>query len=189
MAQQVFYEATPNPQAMKFILTKNVAEETVYFDDPQKALRSPLATKLFGFPWASAVMIGPNFVTITKQEWVEWSVLADPLASLIEEHIERGEPVLLPKADVSALGADGNSVSGDDSPVVQKIKHVINTEIRPAVAMDGGDIVFHKYENNVVYLYMQGACSGCPSSTMTLKQGIEARLKEAVPEVVEVVAM
>jgi Fe-S cluster biogenesis protein NfuA len=181
MSNQVFYESTPNPQAMKFVITKKIADETAFFDDPQKALRSPLASKLFGFPWAQAVMIGPNFVTITKQEWVEWNILADPLASLIDEHLERGEEVLL---------AENTIVEGsDDSPVVQKIKHILNTEIRPAVAMDGGDIVFHKYENNIVYLYMQGSCAGCPSSTMTLKQGIEVRLKEALPEISEVVAL
>lgn len=178
---QVFYEATPNPQAMKFVITKNIANETVYFDDPQKAMRSPLASKLFGFPWAQAVMIGPNFVTVTKQDWVDWTVLADPLASLIGEHLERGEDVLLPEAAI-----DQNS---DESPAVQTIKHVLDKEIRPAVAMDGGDIVFNRYEDGIVYLYMQGACSGCPSSTMTLKQGIEARLKEVLPEIKEVVAL
>jgi Fe-S cluster biogenesis protein NfuA len=178
---QVFYEATPNPQAMKFVVTTQIASETAFFDDAQKALRSPLATKLFGFPWAAAVMIGPNFVTITKQEWVEWSVLADPLASLIEEHLERKEGVLLDEKDLGK--------SNDDTAVVHQIKQILNTQIRPAVAMDGGDIAFNRFENGVVYIHMQGACAGCPSSTMTLKQGIEARLKEAIPEIKEVVAL
>jgi Fe-S cluster biogenesis protein NfuA len=178
---QVFYEATPNPQAMKFVVTKNIANETAYFEDAQKALRSPLASKLFGFPWAQAVMIGPNFVTITKQEWVDWTVLADPLSSLITEHLDRGEDVLLADVQVDA--------KSDESAAVQTIKHVLNSEIRPAVAMDGGDIVFNRYEDGVVYVHMQGSCAGCPSSTMTLKQGIEARLKEVLPEIKEVVAV
>lgn len=188
---QVFYEATPNPQAMKFNITKQIASETVAFDDPQKSFRSPLALKIFGFPWASAVMIGPTYVTITKQEWVEWSILADPLSSLIEEHLERGEDVLL-AADAAAPGSRdiaSEGINENDPPVVKQIKTIINTEIRPAVAMDGGDIVFDRYENNVVYIHMRGACSGCPSSTLTLKQGIEVRLKEAIPEISEVVSI
>lgn len=185
---EVYYESTPNPQAMKFVITEMIANETAYFDDPQKAQRSPLATKLFGFPWASAIMVGPNFVTVTKQEWVEWKILADPLSSLIAEHIERKEGVLLNPADVPADRAT-EGISENDSEVVQKIKRILNTEIRPAVAMDGGDIEFAKYEDNVLYVHMKGSCSGCPSSTMTLKQGIEVRMKEALPEIKEVVAV
>lgn len=188
---QVFYEATPNPQAMKFIVTKKIADETVSFDDPQKAIRSPLASKIFGFPWASAVMIGPTFVTITKQDWVEWSILADPLSSLIEEHLERNEDVLLSADSNSPATRDvaNEGVNEDDSEVVKKIKRILNTEVRPAVAMDGGDIAFDRYVDNVVYVHMRGSCAGCPSSTMTLKQGIEVRLKEAIPEIAEVVSI
>lgn len=188
---QVFYEATPNPQAMKFNVTKQIASETVAFDDPQKAIRSPLASKIFGFPWASAVMIGPTFVTITKQDWVEWAILADPLSSLIEEHLERNEDVLF-SADTSSpekRDIANEGVNEDDSDVVKQIKRILNTEIRPAVAMDGGDIAFDRYADNVVYVHMRGSCAGCPSSTMTLKQGIEVRLKEAIPEIIEVVSI
>lgn len=168
---------------MKFIIDRMITDTSVHFDDPLKAERSPLAAKIFGFPWAAAVFIGPNFVTITKQEWVEWEILAEPLSHIIAEHVENGEAILLPES--TATSED----DANDSPVVRQIKHLLNTEIRPAVAMDGGDIVFHKYEDQVVYLYMQGACSGCPSSTLTLKAGIESRLRDAIPEIKEVVSL
>jgi Fe-S cluster biogenesis protein NfuA len=179
---QVFYEATPNPQSLKFLVTAQVASEAVNFTAAAEAARSPLARKIFGFPWAAGVYIGPNFVTVTKQDWVDWDILAEPLSELIKEHLERGEPVLLasvePEEDVS-----------NDSPIVRQIKEILRQEIRPAVAMDGGDIIFEKYENGRLYLHMQGACSGCPSSAYTLKEGIETRMREAIPEIQEVVAL
>lgn len=176
----VFYEATPNPQSMKFMVSKTIAEESVHFATAQECGRSPLAKKIFSFPWAKEVYIGTKFITVTKQEWVSWDVLADPLAGMIKEHLERGEGVLLnPVAET-----DGEF----DSPTVRQIKQILRDEIRPAVAMDGGDIVFQKFEEGRVFLHMQGACSGCPSSAMTLKDGIETRLKEAIPEVTEVVS-
>jgi Fe-S cluster biogenesis protein NfuA len=182
MAQyEVFYEATPNPQSMKFVVTAPIASESVNFASAAETSRSPLARKIFGFPWAAGVFVGPNFVTVTKQEWVNWDVLADPLSGLIKEHLERGEPVLIE----AAVEADDSN----DSPVVQQIKKILREEIRPAVAMDGGDIVFQKYENGRVFLHLHGACSGCPSSAMTLKDGIETRLKQSIPEIAEVVAV
>ncbi len=186
----VFYEATPNPNSMKFRTARKIADETVFFEEPTKTARSPLAQKLFGFPWAQAVMIGPDFVTVTKQSWVEWKIIADPLARLIEEHLERNEGVLLPAPTEDATnGGPASSIREDDPPAVKTIKHILDTEIRPAVAMDGGDIVFQRYEDHRLYLYMQGACSGCPSSMMTLKQGVESRLKEVLPELEEVIAV
>lgn len=177
----VTYESTPNPNSMKFVVGKMIADETISFDDPQKSTRSPLASKLFGFAWVQSVMVGPNFVTVTKQNWVEWPQLADPLSDLIAEHIDRNEGVLL---DQTSLVTNEN-----DSPVVQQIKKILDEEIRPAVAMDGGDIVFDRYEDNKLYLHMVGACSGCPSSTITLKDGIETRLKAALPEIIEVISI
>jgi len=179
--RQVTYEATPNPQSMKFIIPENISDETLFIEDIAQAGRSPLAQKLFGFPWMKAVMIGPHFVTITKHDWVDWEVIASPLSDLLAEHFVSGEVALLPP--------DSMEKSEEDSEVVALIKKVLNEEIRPAVAMDGGDIVFDRYEENILYLYMQGACAGCPSSTITLKQGIEARLKERVPELKEVIAL
>ncbi len=183
----VYYESTPNPEAMKFYWGQNLAEETLFFDDPLKAhSRSPLASKIFGFPWAQAVMVGPNFVTVTKQDWVEWPILAQPLSGLIQEHINGDEPLINELAP-EQIKEDANSIKDDDSEAVQKIKTIINQEIRPAVAMDGGDIIFNRYEDNVLHLEMHGACNGCPSAAVTLKQGIETRIKEALPEVKEVV--
>lgn len=191
-------EMTPNPQTMRFVADRVLTESPREFKTPQETISSPLARKLFGFPWTAGVFIGRDFVSVTKQDWVDWETLAEPLAGLIAEHLERGEPVLHASAAKTgatgtgteiASSSSGEAISADDSPAVQLIKKILNDEIRPAVALDGGDIVFHKYENGIVHLFMQGACSGCPSSTMTLKMGIEARLKEALPEIREVVSV
>lgn len=175
----VTFEATPNPATMKFLLHKNVLDRSFAFEDADDAESSPLAAKIFGFPWVSGVFLGENFLTVTKQDWVEWEYLAAPLANLIQEHLQNNEALIV---DVIA----DNQESDDDSPVVKEIKKILNREIRPVVALDGGDIVFSKYENNILYVHMMGACSGCPSSTATLKEGVEARMKEALPEILEV---
>jgi Fe-S cluster biogenesis protein NfuA len=177
---QVQFSPTPNPQSMKFTFSQPIAREVAEFADRNQAQRSPLANKIFGFPWAAAVMVGNDFVTITKQEWVDWEIIAEPLARLLQEHVEIGEAVILD---------DHADDTTDDSPVVAEIKRILNEDIRPFVAMDGGDIVFHRYEGGVVYVYMRGACSGCPSSMMTLKEGVENRLKAEIPEIIEVIAL
>ncbi|MAV91722.1 MAG: hypothetical protein CL676_09890 [Bdellovibrionaceae bacterium] len=181
---QVIYEATPNPHAMKFIFTTApIADRTKDFQKESATTQSPLAQKLFGFPWCAGVMIQPNAVTITKEEWVEWETLADPLAQILEEHFESGQKALLPEEEASTPKRTLND------PLTQKIYAFIENEVRPAVQMDGGDILFEDFKNGVVYLHMVGACAGCPSSTYTLKEGIESRLKEILPEVKEVVAI
>jgi Fe-S cluster biogenesis protein NfuA len=179
----VTFESTPNPATYKFHLQRQVAEAGFDCPTPQEAERSPLAAKLFGFPWTSSVFVGTDFITVTKQDWVDWSMLAEPLAGLIQEHLDKGEPVVL------KLEAPTDSDSANDTPIVKQIKGLLNTEIRPVVALDGGDIVFNKYEDHVLYIHMRGACAGCPSSTATLKEGIEVRMKEAFPEIKEVVAI
>lgn len=187
MTQDLFVRAemTPNPQTLRFVTNQVLTEQPTEFKKAADAVSAPLARKLFGFPWTDSVYIGRDFVAVTKQDWVDWETLAEPLTGLIQEHLERGELVMQPRTDVSsAVSADSS-----DSADVQMIKAILDTEIRPAVALDGGDIVFHKFEDGVVSLFMQGACAGCPSSTMTLKQGIEARLKNAVPSIREVVAV
>jgi Fe-S cluster biogenesis protein NfuA len=184
----VFYEATPNPQALRFVVTETIAAESLNFTSALDTGRSPLAQKLFGFPWAAGVFIGPNFVTVTKQEWVEWDIIADPLAELIREHIASGLPVLT-QGPQAMDDLPANQDSPGDSPTVRQIKRILREEISPAVAMDGGQIRFDRYEDGRVYLKMQGACSGCPSSAYTLKEGIESRLKERITEVQEVVAV
>lgn len=179
----VLIETTPNPATMKFKFPFQVTEVGFECANVQETDRSPLAAKIFGFPWTSSVYVGPDFITVTKQDWVEWAYLAEPLAGLIQEHLDEGLPVVV---EISEFKTEEDE---NDSPVVKQIKYVLNNEIRPAVALDGGDIIFNKYEDQVVYIHMKGACAGCPSSTATLKQGIEVRLKEAVPEIREVVAI
>ena len=179
---KVTFEQTPNPATMKFNFGKKISEHAIEFATLESTEKSPLAAKIFGFPWTASVFLGEDFVTVTKQDWVEWEILATPLAGLLGEHIERGEPVLLNLE--ASLDEESN-----DSEIVKKIKRILQTEIRPVVAMDGGDIVFGKYENQILYIHMKGACSGCPSSQATLKDGIEVRMKELLPEIKEVVAI
>lgn len=181
---KVTFEATPNPATLKFNLPFEVTNVGFECASAQDTERSPLASKIFGFPWTQSVFIGPNYLTITKQDWVDWNVLAEPLTGLISEHIERGEPIVVEVQDTSSDDSDEN-----DSPIVKEIKALLNREIRPVVALDGGDITFAKFEDDIVYLKMKGACAGCPSSQATLKDGIEVRMKEAFPQIKEVQAI
>jgi Fe-S cluster biogenesis protein NfuA len=178
----VTFETTPNPSTMKFNFTEKIAESTHDFSTIEHTENSPLAAKIFGFPWVSSVFIGENFVTITKQDWVDWKVIAEPLSGLLKEHVQSGHPVVLTLAPA-------NDESQTDSEIVKKIKRVLQNEIRPVVALDGGDILFVKFENQKLYIKMLGACSGCPSSTATLKQGIEVRIKEVFPDITEVISI
>lgn len=178
----VTFEPTPNPATMKFHLHKNVTDQGFDCPTAQDAERSPLASKIFGFPWTSSVYIGSDFITVTKQDWVEWDLLAQPLSGIIQEHLDNNEPIVVQFIEQT----EDNE---NDSPLVRNIKSVLNREIRPVVALDGGDIVFSKFEANTLYVHMKGACSGCPSSTITLKEGIETRMKELFPEVHEVVSI
>jgi Fe-S cluster biogenesis protein NfuA len=185
----ITYESTPNPQSLKFNLPGVYATRSANFESAEQArLQSPLALKVLGFPWAAGVFVGPTFVTITKQPWVEWQVLADPLSDLIKEHLDAGLPLL--NAPTSSADDTEDADAATDSKDVRLIKKILREEIKPAVAMDGGDISFARFEEGRVYLKMKGSCAGCPSSMMTLKQGIETRLKAALPEVVlDVVAI
>jgi Fe-S cluster biogenesis protein NfuA len=199
---KVRFESTPNPQTFRFSLIGSdmvFAETPIAYNSAADAQFAPLAKKLFGFPWAYGVYVGRDFITVTKQDWVDWDIIAEPLAGLIEEHIESGAPIVSAAAPVSAgtgpsapSGGGGtarHAANAADSAAVVLIKRVLDDEIRPMVAQDGGDVVFSKYEDQVVYLHMQGSCAGCPSSTMTLKMGIETRLKDALPEIKEVVSV
>lgn len=178
----VTFEPTPNPSTMKFLLHRHVADEGFDCPTAQEAERSPLASKIFGFPWTSSVYVGTDFITVTKQDWVDWELLAQPLSGLIQEHLNNDEPVVV--EFVASPDDDAN-----DEPIVRNIKSVLNREIRPVVALDGGDIVFHKYFDGTLYVRMKGACSGCPSSQVTLKEGIETRMKELFAEIKEVVSV
>lgn len=184
------WEATPNPSSLKFVADHPLMDGTMEFATAQDAEKSPIASKLFGFPWTSRVMLGPDFITVTKQDWVDWDVLAEPLLGLIKEHLEMGLPLVLNPEDISAASfGEADDILETDSDIVKQIKAILARDIRPVVALDGGDISFGKYENGIVYLHMKGSCSGCPSSQATLKEGIEVRLKELLPEIKEVMSL
>jgi Fe-S cluster biogenesis protein NfuA len=192
-------ESTPNPASQKFVINQKISEQSFEFKREGLNGSSPLAKKLFGFPWVDAVFIGTNFVTITKQDWVDWETLSEALASLISEHIETNQGIIVtPKAAGEAGAKASQNMSDaekshahhpDDSADIQLIKKLLDAEIRPAVAMDGGDVMFHKYEDQVVYLHLRGACNSCPSSTYTLKTGIASKLREYLPELRDVEAV
>jgi Fe-S cluster biogenesis protein NfuA len=181
-------EATPNPATLKFLPGREVmGEGTANFTDAEAAQRSPLAERLFRVEGVTGVFLGSDFVTITKSDGTGWDIVKPALLGIIMEHFTAGRPVIL--ADAPARPAPKENVSEEDEEIVVQIKDLLDTRVRPAVAQDGGDIIFEGYEDGVVYLHMQGSCSGCPSSTMTLKMGIENLLKHYVPEVVEVRAV
>jgi Fe-S cluster biogenesis protein NfuA len=174
-------EQTPNPSTLKFLPGRVVMEKgTMDFATAEAAVPSPLAKRLFAVEGVERVFFGSDFVTVTKAADRDWQVLKPSILGGIMEHYTSGDPVV---ADAAEAGA-----TADDDEVVAQIKELLDTRVRPAVAQDGGDIVFQDFRDGVVYLHMQGSCSGCPSSTATLKMGIENLLKHYVPEVVEVQA-
>jgi len=183
---QVTPESTPNPATMKFNFSEAIVEGTHDFPTAVEAERSPLASKIFGFPWTSGVFLGPNFISVTKQDWVDWEVLAEPLAGLIREHLDSGSPILVERLEVSESADDEHAT---DTEIVKKIKRILKNEIRPVVAMDGGDVAFASYQDGVLALQMKGSCAGCPSKSATLKDGIEVRFREVLPEIKEVIAV
>ena len=178
-------EETPNPATLKFLPGRAVAETgSVDFASAENAARSPLADRLFKTEGVERVFLGQDFVTITKSDKKDWAVLKPALLGVIMEHFVSGQPVLL-AGDAQSNGPAGGADEEDDE-IVAQIKDLLETRVRPAVAQDGGDIIFDSFKDGVVYLHMQGSCSGCPSSTATLKMGIENMLRHSVPEVVEV---
>ena len=175
-------EQTPNPATLKFLPGRQVVESgSADFPNREAAARSPLAERLFEIEGVTGVFLGRDFVTITKADGREWYLLKPSILGVIMEHFTAGRPVLL---DDTATPSDTGHE--DDDEIVSQIKELLDTRVRPAVAQDGGDIVYQGFEDGVVYLHMQGACAGCPSSTMTLKAGIENMLRHYIPEVVEV---
>ena len=178
-------ESTPNPATLKFLPGQTVLDMgTADFPAPETASASPLAQRLFGVEGVTGVFFGTDFVTVTKAEGREWDHLKPALLGAIMEHYQSGQPVM---DDGSAPASSGHAEhTGEDSAIVDQIKELLDTRVRPAVAQDGGDITFHGFDRGVVYLHMQGACAGCPSSTLTLKMGIENLLRHYIPEVVEV---
>jgi Fe-S cluster biogenesis protein NfuA len=175
-------EGTPNPATLKFLPGRDVmGARTADFATPEAAERSMLAGAIFALPGVTRVFLGGDFVTVTKDDSLAWQALKPQVLGAIMEHFVAGRPVI--DGDADELDED---VEPADAEIVATIKELLDTRVRPAVAGDGGDIVFRGYRDGVVKLHMQGACSGCPSSSATLKHGIENMLRHYVPEVVRV---
>ncbi|MFP2908844.1 NifU family protein [Pyxidicoccus sp. 3LFB2] len=188
MSVNIQLEWTPNPSTLKYVVDRKLlAGGALNFtsrDDAQA--KSPLAHKLMDVRGVTAVMIGSNFVTVTKGEEGEWDEMNDAVMSTLDSHLTANEPVVDEAAVAAARQATGGAEGGS---IQARIQDILDSEIRPAVAMDGGDITLDRFEDGIVYLHMKGSCAGCPSSTATLKMGIEGRLREAIPEVLEVVSV
>jgi Fe-S cluster biogenesis protein NfuA len=176
-------ERTPNPNSIKWVLGRPLVEggASAHFAERPSAEVSPLAHGLFGVEGVVGVFLASNFVTVTKRDEVEWTDLAQPIVGVLKACLGAGGAALGPAFQARPQAGE--------SEVVERIQRILDQEIRPAVARDGGDVVFAGFRDGIVELYMQGSCSGCPSSTATLRHGIEARLREAVPEVQGVEAL
>ena len=183
-------EATPNPASMKFLPGRTVLEAgTLDLRDAASAAQSPLAAKLFAIPNVAGVFFGQDFIAVTKSDG-NWNHLKPAILGAVMEHYLSGDPIVRAGADLTAAGGGADEFfDAKDAPMVAQIKELIETRVRPAVAQDGGDIVFHDFTDGVVYLHMQGSCAGCPSSTATLKAGIENMLRHYIPEVSAVEAV
>ena len=178
-------EQTPNPATLKFLPGCTVMESgTANFTDlAAAAARSPLAERLFALPEVSGIFLGSDFITVTKAGDGDWFELKPAVLAAVMEHFTADLPVVVGSEETAAADAT------EDTEIVAAIKELLETRVRPAVAQDGGDIIFEDFEDGVVYLHMQGSCSGCPSSTATLKAGIENMLRHYIPEVLEVRAV
>ncbi|MEM8986087.1 MAG: NifU family protein [Pseudomonadota bacterium] len=189
-------EDTPNPATLKFLPGRDVLGDARprEFPNLELAEASPLAARIFTVDGVKSVFLGADFVTVTKWEEVDWAAMKAPVLAAIMDHFVSGAPVLADAAagEAPADGATGAAdYEGEDAEIVEQILELLDTRVRPAVAQDGGDIIFHRYEpgDGIVFLTMRGACAGCPSSTMTLKAGIENMLKHYIPEVTRVEAV
>ena len=186
----IYTEMTPNPETMKFVANKLLYPgKSIDFPDMESAKPSPLATELFGFPFIKAVFIASNFVTLTKtSETEDWQDVIPTIRTFLKEYLEEGKMVVNEEELATVKQTSSNEVSADDDDIVKRIKELLDNYVRPAVEMDGGAIQFKSYDAGTVNLAMQGSSSGCPSSMITLKAGIEGMMKRMIPEVKEVVA-
>ena len=179
-------EETPNPASLKFLPGRVVLQTgTANFPAAETAGHSPLARRLFQIDGVTGVFLGYDFITVTKEGAVDWYTLKPTILGAIMDAYTRGETAL----DDDGASTPESTAAEDDDEIVVQIKELIDTRVRPAVAQDGGDIVFHGFSDGIVYLHMQGSCSGCPSSAATLRSGIENMLRHYLPEVVEVRAV
>lgn len=188
----LYTEQTPNPESLKFVTNRMLYRGTADFPNEELAKKwSPMAASLFEMPFVKGVYITNNFVTVTKEINYEWADIMLRIKNFLKEYIEAGKEIVKEgyEEEAERLRAEqaAKQFSGEDGEIARRVKELIDTYVKPAVEMDGGNIEFKAYENGKVYVTMQGACSGCPSSTVTLKAGIEGMLKRMVPEVQEVV--
>jgi Fe-S cluster biogenesis protein NfuA len=185
----IYTEMTPNPETMKFVANKLLYPgKSIDFPEAEMAGPSPLASEMFGFPFIKAVFIASNFVTLTKTPETEWSDVIPSVREFLKEYLEEGKPVVNEEEVAAMRPGNGEHIELNESDVVKRIKELLDNYVRPAVEMDGGAIQFKSYDEGVVNLMLQGSCSGCPSSMITLKAGIEGMMKRMIPEVKEVVA-
>jgi NFU1 iron-sulfur cluster scaffold homolog, mitochondrial len=185
----IYTEMTPNPETMKFVANKLLFPgRSIDFPDEESAKPSPLAIELFGFPFVKSVFIASNFVTITKTVDTEWDDVKPTIRQFLKDYLEEGKTVINEDEIVPQKQEGSNIVLAEDDDVVKRIKELLENYVKPAVEMDGGAIQFKSYNDGVVNLMLQGSCSGCPSSMITLKAGIEGMMKRMIPEVKEVVA-
>lgn len=190
----LYTEQTPNPESLKFVTNRMLYKGTADFREEELAKEwSPLATAIFEMPYVKGVYICNNFVTVTKEMNYEWADIMLKMKEFIKKYIEEGGEIVDEgfadaMAEIEAERGASYEYTGDEAEIVKKIKDLIETYVKPAVEMDGGNIEFKAWDQGTVVLTMQGACSGCPSSTVTLKAGIEGMLKRMIPEVKEVVA-
>lgn len=178
-------ESTPNPATLKFLPGREVlVQGTADFRDADSARQaSPLAGRLYDVPGVTGVFFGYDFITVTKAEGPDWAHLKPAILGSIMEHFMTGQPVMASDSKAAEEDKGEEFYEKEDEEIVVTIKELLDTRVRPAVAQDGGDITFRGYENGTVFLHMKGACAGCPSSTATLKHGIQNLLKHFVPEV------
>ncbi|NNV56559.1 NifU family protein [Limnovirga soli] len=186
----IYTEMTPNPETMKFVANKLLYPgKSIDFPDETIAGPSPLAKELFSFPFIKSVFIASNFVTLTKTiETGDWQDVIPTIKEFLKDYLENGGAVVNDDEVAKMKQESSNTVLADDDDVVKRIKELLDNYVRPAVEMDGGAIQFKSYDEGVVNLMLQGSCSGCPSSMITLKAGIEGMMKRMIPEVKEVVA-
>lgn len=185
----IYTEMTPNPETMKFVANKLLYPgKSIDFPDIDSAKPSPLAQELFSFPFVRSVFIASNFVTLTKTPETDWDDVKPSIRQFLKEYLEEGKTVINEDEVATVQQPATNIVLSEDGDVVKRIKELLENYVKPAVEMDGGAIQFKKFEDGVVTLMLQGSCSGCPSSMITLKSGIEGMMKRMIPEVQEVVA-
>lgn len=185
----IYTEMTPNPETMKFVANKLLYPgKSIDFPDVESAGPSPLATELFGFPFIRAVFIASNFVTLTKTPETQWDDVIPSIRQFLKDYLEENKAVINEAELAQVKQESSNEVTADDDDVVKRVKELLENYVKPAVEMDGGAIQFKSYNDGVVNLMLQGSCSGCPSSMITLKAGIEGMMKRMIPEVKEVVA-